>query len=345
MHDVFGLVTSLCWVICCAVLVLVTRGQRIKVRLAILSVFVCLLGVYTADMGRMYYKWFYHNRAAERFTRELVATPAYRNLGSDDIDNILAVMFTQPEKIGDGEERYARALDMLSAALEASGSERQGKVNFEGSNVGGQTVTCALMKAASRAVAGFDATQFVATARSQIGVTTQYDGSYRKLAYPGGDVPKETGVCCDVIVRALREQGIDLQQLVHEDMNRSFNSYPQNWGLKKPDSNIDHRRVPNLACYFQRAGWALDTGAKAADYLPGDIVTWKLANGLPHIGIVSDKKTPAGTPLVIHNIGSGTREEDVLFGFTITGRFSPSRPGPDPEPPINRRMSNIEHRI
>jgi uncharacterized protein YijF (DUF1287 family) len=176
----------------------------------------------------------------------------------------------------------------------------------------------------SRTVTGFDTTQFVASARSQIGVTTGYDGTYRKLAYPGGDVPRETGVCCDVVIRALREQKMDLQQLVHEDMRRSFNAYPKNWGLKQPDSNIDHRRVPNLTCFFRRMGWALDSSTVPADYLPGDIVAWKLANGLPHIGIVSDKKTPAGHPLVIHNIGSGTQEEDVLFRFTITGHFRPT---------------------
>lgn len=189
-----------------------------------------------------------------------------------------------------------------------------------------KAMTCtmfALLALTSHAGSGFDATQLVAAARSQIGVTTHYDGSYRKLAYPGGDVPKMTGVCCDVIVRALRDQKIDLQQWVHEDMNRSFKDYPQNWGLKKPDSNIDHRRVPNLACFFRRSGWALDVSTNATDYLPGDIVTWKLANGLPHIGIVSNKKTPTGTPLVIHNIGGGTQEEDVLFGFTINGHFRP----------------------
>lgn len=172
--------------------------------------------------------------------------------------------------------------------------------------------------------AGFDATQFVASARSQIGVTTQYDGSYRKLSYPGGDVPKETGVCCDVVVRALRGQGIDLQQWVHEDMKRAFKLYPQNWGLKRPDPNIDHRRVPNLACFFRRSGWQIAGSGNAADYLPGDIVTWKLYNGLPHIGIVSDLKGRSGTPLVIHNIGSGAQEEDVLFNFTITGHFRPA---------------------
>lgn len=189
-----------------------------------------------------------------------------------------------------------------------------------------KTMICtalALLVVTSQDVAAFDATQFVASARSQIGVTTQYDGSYRKLTYPGGDVPKETGVCCDVIIRALRGQDLDLQRLVHDDMSDSFRAYPQNWGLKKPDSNIDHRRVPNLSCFFRRSGWALDVSTKATDYLPGDIVTWKLANGLPHIGIVSDRMTPTGGRLAIHNIGRGTQEEDVLFGFTIDGHFRP----------------------
>lgn len=196
------------------------------------------------------------------------------------------------------------------------------------------TLTVYALLAASSAIAGFDATQFVASARAQIGVTTGYDGAYRKLTYPGGDVPRETGVCCDVVVRALREQKMDLQQLVHEDMERSFNAYPQNWGLKKPDPNIDHRRVPNLACYFRRMGWALDPSAARADCLPGDIVTWKLANGLPHIGIVSDKKTPAGDPLAIHNIGGGTQEEDVLFRLTITGHFRVKVTANQQAPPV-----------
>lgn len=181
---------------------------------------------------------------------------------------------------------------------------------------------------AGPAAAVFDATQLVASARAQIGVTTQYDGSYRSLAYPRGDVPKETGVCCDVVVRALREQKIDLQELVHEDMKRAFRSYPQDWGLKRPDANIDHRRVPNLACFFQRRGWAVAAGTSAADYVAGDIVTWRLPGGLPHIGVVSNRKAPAGTPLAIHNIGRGTQEEDILFRFTITGHFRPKLADP-----------------
>lgn len=174
---------------------------------------------------------------------------------------------------------------------------------------------------ARNAMAGVDATQLVAAARSQIGITQGYDPAYRKLSYPGGDVPLETGVCCDVVIRALRKQGVDLQQLVHQDMKSNFSKYPKNWGLKKPDSNIDHRRVPNLACYFSRQGWSVPVSDAAASYLPGDIITWNLGGGLTHIGIVSDRQAAGGRPLIIHNIGSGTKEEDVLFSFTITGHY------------------------
>jgi hypothetical protein len=136
-----------------------------------------------------------------------------------------------------------------------------------------------VLLAASCAVAGFDPTQFVASARSQIGVTSGYDGSYRKLTYPGGDVPRETGVCCDVVVRALREQNMDLQQLVHEDMKRSFNAYPQNWGLKKPDPNIDHRRVPNCqtSCLVTLwcGNWSMDCLTSASSLTGG------IRRGLP----------------------------------------------------------------
>jgi uncharacterized protein YijF (DUF1287 family) len=166
--------------------------------------------------------------------------------------------------------------------------------------------------------AGIDATQLVVAARSQIGITVGYDPAYRKLAYPNGDVPLETGVCYDVIIRALRKPGIDLQRLVHEDMKANFARYPKNWGLKKPDPNIDHRRVPNLACYFQRQGWSVPISTNASEYLPGYIVTWDLSNGLSHIGLVSDRRTANGTPLIIHNIGMGAREEEVLFRFKIT---------------------------
>lgn len=155
---------------------------------------------------------------------------------------------------------------------------------------------------------GFQPERLAGAARRQIGVTVAYDPAYRRLAYPGGDVPVETGVCSDVIVRALRVLGRDLQREVHEDMKRDFDAYPKRWGLKKPDPNIDHRRVPNLMTYFQRRGYARKATRRAEDYRPGDLVTWDLGGGVTHIGIVSDRKTPAGAPLILHNIGRGTRE-------------------------------------
>ena len=165
-------------------------------------------------------------------------------------------------------------------------------------------------------------TNVVEAARRQIGVTVGYDPTYRKIGYPGGDVPMESGVCTDVIIRALRDaRKIDLQKLVHEDMKSNFSSYPQMWGLKAPDANIDHRRVPNLQCYFKRKGYALPVSKNAADYKPGDIVTVMVGGKLPHIMIVSDRKSAAGVPLAIHNIGSGTQEEDVLFAYPLTGHY------------------------
>lgn len=159
-----------------------------------------------------------------------------------------------------------------------------------------------------------------AAARSQVGVTVRYDGSYRRLRYPGGDVAAVGGVCSDVVVRAYRRVGIDLQVLVHEDMTRSWPEYPHLWGLPGPDANIDHRRVPNLATFFRRHGATLATGRDPSLYGAGDVVTWRLPGGLPHIGIVSSEHS--GTrPLVVHNIGEGAREEDVLFAWAITGHF------------------------
>ena len=159
-------------------------------------------------------------------------------------------------------------------------------------------------------------------ARSQIGKTTSYDPSYVGLSYPGGDVPLEKGVCTDVVVRALRGAvGLDLQKLVHEDMKIEFSAYPNIWGLKKPDPNIDHRRVPNLKTYFNRRGFSLPVTRRADDYLAGDLVTCTVGRNLAHIMVVSDKKTSDGVPFVIHNIGSGTKEEDRLFEFPITGHY------------------------
>ena len=167
------------------------------------------------------------------------------------------------------------------------------------------------------------ADRLVAAAESQIGVTVVYDPAYARLAYPGGDVPRERGVCTDVVVRAYRDAfGLDLQKLVHEDMARAFRAYPQNWGLSRPDRNIDHRRVPNLATFFTRHNAGLPVTGSAEDYLPGDIVTQMLPGRLTHIGIVTHRDSgDRQRPLMVHNIGAGTRLEDVLFAFEITGHF------------------------
>lgn len=178
--------------------------------------------------------------------------------------------------------------------------------------------------------------ELVKDGRAQIGLTTGYDASYRVLAYPNGDVPMTSGVCTDVVVRALRLQGIDLQQRVHEDMRAHFRLYPQRWGLKGPDRNIDHRRVPNLQVYFQRHARSLPPTRDAQDYEAGDIVSWNLPDGRPHIGIVSDRKAEDGTPLVIHNIGAGVQEEDMLWSFKITGHYRPG-PAPKTQPPKTSR--------
>ncbi len=170
----------------------------------------------------------------------------------------------------------------------------------------------------------------VQAARSQIGKTTIYDPAYVGLKYPGGDVPLERGVCTDVIIRALRQgAGLDLQKLVHEDMKKAFAKYPKIWGLKKTDRNIDHRRVPNLSRYFERKGYSLGMSKNKGDYLAGDLVACSVGKR-PHIMIVSDNKAKDGTQLIIHNIGSGTKEENSLFAFPITGHFrikvAPRRP-------------------
>ena len=151
-----------------------------------------------------------------------------------------------------------------------------------------------------------------------------YDGRYFTIPYPGGDVPAHLGVCTDVIIRTYRVLGIDLQKRVHEDMESHFEQYPKTWGLKKPDSNIDHRRVPNLQVFFTRKGQVLPVSSNGSDYKPGDIVTWNLSTQrtLPHIGIVTDVKSEDNKrPLVVHNIGRGPELEDMLFDFEITGHY------------------------
>lgn len=165
--------------------------------------------------------------------------------------------------------------------------------------------------------AGNDAgMRLVGAAREQIGKTVRYDPGYQSMQYPNGDLPIARGVCTDIIVRAFRDGlGLDLQQLVHEDMKRDFKKYPHKWGLESPDKNIDHRRVENLQTYFKRRGWFIAVSNKAADYKPGDLVTCVVPPNLPHIMIVSDKESISGRPLVIHNIGEGAKEEDRLFEF------------------------------
>lgn len=158
--------------------------------------------------------------------------------------------------------------------------------------------------------------RLVAEARKQVGVVLHYDPSYVVLPYPGGDVEADTGVCSDVVVRALSGLGLDLQQAVHEDRKRTLSSYPTLWGKRRLDRNIDHRRVPNLQTYFRRRSWALPVTDKAEDYLPGDIVTCLVGDSIPHIMIVSDRRAEDGTPLILHNIGCGTQEEEGLFDFT-----------------------------
>jgi hypothetical protein len=167
-----------------------------------------------------------------------------------------------------------------------------------------------------------DAPKLVQAARLQTQKSVIYDGSYTRIAYPLGDVPAGRGVCTDVIVRAYRAIGIDLQVLVHEDMRANFSHYPRLWGLRKPDSNIDHRRVPNLQKFFERMDSKVAVTPSVVSYMPGDLVTWMLPGNLPHIGIVSDRRASnSGRPLVIHNIGAGPVEEDMLLAFPITGHF------------------------
>ncbi len=165
------------------------------------------------------------------------------------------------------------------------------------------------------------ATKLVRAARSQVGVTTLYSQAYHGLSYPGGDFPRKSGACTDVIIRAYRDGlDLDLQRLIHLDMKTAFSSYPKIWGLKTTDRNIDHRRVPNMRTFFKRQGAAKPFSNKPQDWLPGDLVTSLIGGKLAHCGIVSDRKV-RGRPLLIHNVGRGTREEDRLFAWPITGHY------------------------
>lgn len=158
-----------------------------------------------------------------------------------------------------------------------------------------------------------------AAALAQIGVTTSYDPAYVRLVYPGGDVPRERGVCSDVVVRALRQVGRDLQRSLHEDMTANFSMYPSRWGLTRPDASIDHRRVLNLMAWFDRQGWSVPITAITADYRAGDVVAWDLGRGLTHIGVVVPDRQ--GRPRIVHNIGLGAQHEDVLFAWRQIGHY------------------------
>ncbi len=179
---------------------------------------------------------------------------------------------------------------------------------------------------------GFDpgmGPRLVEAARAQTRSPVRYDGAYVKIAYPWGDVPGDTGVCTDVLVRAYRQMGFDFQQMMHEDMRQAFSYYPsaEIYGLKEPDPNIDHRRVVNMEAFLERHAQNLTPTRNPQDYQPGDIVSWRISGTQPHMGIVSDKRDErTGVPYVIHNIGAGVKEENMLFLSPPVGhyRFAPS---------------------
>lgn len=166
--------------------------------------------------------------------------------------------------------------------------------------------------------------KLVAAAEERPHHVVRYDPAYVRIPYPGGDVPQDTGVCTDEVIRSYRVVGIDLQKEVHEDMEKNFSAYPQQrrWLLSHPDTNIDHRRVPNLMVFFSRKGESLAVTKNPADYLPGDIVSWDLGGNVPHIGIVvNEKSAESGRHMIVHNIGQGPKSEDVLFAWKITGHY------------------------
>jgi uncharacterized protein YijF (DUF1287 family) len=166
--------------------------------------------------------------------------------------------------------------------------------------------------------------RFILGAVTQYGVTNSYNGAYKKISYPNGDVDISTGVCTDVIVRAFRAVNIDLQKEMHQDMKRNFHKYPQKWGLVRPDTNIDHRRVPNMEVYFERKGYKIPVGKQGdfSNYLPGDLVVWRINNDLTHIGIVSDQKVPETSRYyIIHNPFQGVEISDWLVEFEIINHF------------------------
>lgn len=172
--------------------------------------------------------------------------------------------------------------------------------------------------------------KLVAAAEERTNHTVRYDPAYVRIPYPGGDVPADTGVCTDEVIRSYRAVGVDLQKEVHEDMAKDRSAYPQKWRalVSRTDTNIDQRRVPNLMVFFRRKGETLEITESAADYLPGDLVTWDLGADVPHIGIVVyEKSAEGGRHLIVHNIGQGPKREDVLFDWKITGHYRYYGPG------------------
>jgi hypothetical protein len=152
----------------------------------------------------------------------------------------------------------------------------------------------------------------------------RYDPTYVRIPYPGGDVPLSSGVCTDEVIRAYRTIGIDLQKEVHEDMAANFSAYPHRskWLLAKTDTNIDHRRVPNLMAFFSRKGESRPLTTRAEAYTPGDLVAWDLGEGVLHIGIVVNKRSAvSGRFMIVHNIGRGPKMEDVLFHWRVIGHY------------------------
>ena len=182
--------------------------------------------------------------------------------------------------------------------------------------------------------------RLVAAAVERTAHEVEYDPTYYKLDYPNGDVPSDKGVCTDEVIRSYRALGIDLQKEVHEDMSANFSRYPTKFGLTSTDTNIDHRRVPNLRVFFERKGRSLPITDEATDYKPGDIVTWDLNASQTHIGIIVD--VPSATPgryMIMHNIGRGPKIEDILFAWKITGHYRYAGPPPAPKPTPARTSS------
>ncbi|MBE7493942.1 MAG: DUF1287 domain-containing protein [Verrucomicrobiaceae bacterium] len=206
--------------------------------------------------------------------------------------------------------RHIRAL-LLAPAIFLSWSAATGQFTKE------------LAEAARRHLAddGSFATRLAHAALDRTHQVVRYEPAYVRLEYPGGDVPAGTGVCTDEVIRSYRALGHDLQKLVHEDMRRNFSSYPKHWGLARPDSNIDHRRVPNLQTFFKRRGASLPVTQNEGDYRPGDLITCTVAGRLPHIAIVVPAPDGGARPWIVHNIGQGPQCEDRLFEFPLTGHY------------------------